>query len=54
MNIDFLSPIKDTIVAHSVLLPPQSFGKSIAAYTNQEGFPDLDRCRNSNFRCSRR
>ena len=42
MNIDFLSPIKDTIVAHSILLPPQSLGKSIHVHTMQEGVPDLE------------
>ena len=42
MNIDFLSPIKDTIVAHSILLPLQSLGKSIHVHTTQEGVPDLE------------
>ena len=41
MNLDFLSPIKDSVVAHSVLLPPNSLGANIQVHTQTKGFPDL-------------
>lgn len=42
MNFDFLTPIKDTIIAHLVLQSAQSLGRNIAVYTTQNGFPDLE------------
>ncbi len=41
MNSDFLSPVKDTVVAHSVLLSPNSLGRKIKIHSQIEGFPDL-------------
>ena len=41
MNADFLTPIKDSVVAHSVLLPPNSLGSIMQVHTQTEGFPDL-------------
>lgn len=42
MNFDFLTPIKDTIIAHLVLQSAQSLGRSILVHTTQNGFPDLE------------
>lgn len=42
MNFDFLTPIKDTIIAHLVLQSAQSLGRNISIHTIQNGFPDLD------------
>ena len=42
MNFDFLIPIKDSIIAHSVLQPSQSLGCNIAVHSIQNGFPDLE------------
>jgi len=42
MNFDFLTPIKDTIIAHLVLQSAQSLGRNIAVHTTQNGFPDLE------------
>jgi len=42
MNFDFLTPIKDAIIAHLVLQPAQSLGRNIAVHTTQNGFPDLE------------
>ncbi|MBT5290234.1 MAG: arginase, partial [Flavobacterium sp.] len=41
MNADFLIPIKDSVVAHSVLLPPNSLGAIMQVHTQTDGFPDL-------------
>ena len=41
MNADFLTPVKDSVVAHSVLLPPNSLGAIMQVYTQTDGFPDL-------------
>lgn len=41
MNSDFLTPIKDFLVAHSLLLPSNSLAASIQIHTQKEGFPDL-------------
>ena len=43
MNFDFLTPIEDSLLAHLVLQSPQSFGKSIAINSEQNGFPDIDK-----------
>lgn len=42
MSTEFLSPIKDSVVAHSVLLPSHSLGRTIRVHSQSEGFPDLD------------
>jgi len=41
MNSDFLSPIKDSVVAHSVLLSPNALGRSFLVHSQTDGFPDL-------------
>ena len=43
MSFDFLTPIKDTILAHLVLQSAQSLGKNIQVYTSQDNFPDLEK-----------
>jgi arginase family enzyme len=42
MNFDFLTPIKDTIIAHLVLQSAQSLGRNIAVHSSQNGLPDLE------------
>ena len=42
MNFDFLTPIKDTIIAHLVLQSAQSLGRNIQVYSTQNGFPELE------------
>jgi arginase family enzyme len=42
MSFDFLTPIKDTIIAHLVLQSAQSLGRNIQVHTSQNDFPDLD------------
>jgi len=42
MNFDFLTPIKDTIIAHLVLQSAQSLGRNIAVHSKQHGVPDLE------------
>ena len=42
MNTEFLSPIKDSVIAHSVLLSSNSLGRSMRVHSQTEGFPDLD------------
>lgn len=42
MNFDFLTPIKDTIIAHLVLQSAQSLGRNIQVHSIQKGFPELD------------
>ncbi len=41
MNSDFLTPIKDFLVAHSLLLPSNSLASTIQIHTQTNGFPDL-------------
>lgn len=42
MDFDFLTPIKDSTVAHSVLLSPQSLGRNIEVHTSQNGIPEIE------------
>ena len=42
MNFDFLTPIKDTIIAHLVLQSAQSLGRNMQVHSAQNGMPDLD------------
>ncbi|MBL4905071.1 MAG: formimidoylglutamase [Flavobacteriaceae bacterium] len=42
MKLDFLAPVKDSIIAHLVLQSAQSFGRSIEVHSQQEGLPDLE------------
>lgn len=41
MNTDFLSPIKDSVVAHSVLLNENALGTKMLVHTQSNGLPDL-------------
>lgn len=41
MNLDFLTPIKDTTIAHLVLQPAQSLGRNIEVHSSQSGVPEL-------------
>jgi formiminoglutamase len=42
MNFDFLTPIKDTIIAHLVPQSAQSLGRYVQVHTLQDGMPELD------------
>ena len=42
MNVDFLTPVKDSVVAHSILLPSTSLGANMRIHTQTDGFPDLE------------
>ncbi len=42
MNKDFLSPVKETALANTLLNSPYCLGNSIRIHTHQDGFPALD------------
>ncbi|MCH3880762.1 MULTISPECIES: formimidoylglutamase [Tenacibaculum] len=42
MIADFLSPVKETVVAHLVLQSDQALGNNITIHSQQDGFPELD------------
>ena len=42
MNSDFLAPIKDSVVAHSVLLASNSLGRTFRIHSQTDGFPDVE------------
>lgn len=44
MNIDFLSPIQDSVVARTLSQPILSLGNKIGVHTTENGFPDLTDC----------
>ncbi len=41
MNLDFLNPVQDSVVAHTMLLSKQTLGKNIAIHSQQFGMPAL-------------
>ncbi len=41
MNPDFFIPVRDSLVVHSVMLPPTSLGATMQIHTQSEGFPNL-------------
>ena len=41
MNIDFFTPIEDSVAANVVLQPSSVLGRNIQLHTVQDGFPDL-------------
>jgi len=42
MNTDFLTPIKDSVLAHLVMQSPNVLGSKIKIHTSKEDFPNLD------------
>lgn len=42
MAFEYLLPVSDQVIAHNVLLLPQSLGNSIAIHSNQNGLPELE------------
>ncbi|WP_338731567.1 formimidoylglutamase [Mangrovimonas cancribranchiae] len=42
MNFDFLSPVSDSVMAHTTLLASQALGRKVLIHSNQNGFPDLE------------
>ncbi len=42
MNLSFLSPVQDLILAHNELLPSLALGRKMSIHTKQNGIPDLD------------
>ena len=45
MSLDFLTPVDDTVLGITSLLPKQVIGKSIHAHTEKLGFPELKNIR---------
>ncbi|MGB2085986.1 MAG: formimidoylglutamase [Flavobacteriaceae bacterium] len=45
MSIDFLTPIEDSVLGVTSLMPKQVIGKSIQIHTEKQGFPDLKNIR---------
>lgn len=41
MNLDFLTPIKDSVLLQSLLQSNQTLGNTFKIYTEQNGFPDV-------------
>jgi len=41
MNFEYLKPVDEALLAHAKLQTNQTFGQSIAVYTQQNNFPDL-------------
>jgi arginase family enzyme len=41
MNQDFLTPVKEVVLAHLALQPSLCLGNTIKVYSEREGFPDL-------------
>jgi len=42
MNFNFLSPVSDSVLAHSELLPDQTLGKKLKIHSKTNGIPELD------------
>lgn len=42
MDFDFLDPVKDSVLAHTLLMPEQVLGRSIKIHTQKEGIPELN------------
>jgi formiminoglutamase len=42
MNFNFLSPVSDTVLAHSELLSNQVLGRKFRVHSNQHGIPDIE------------
>jgi len=42
MNLDFFTPIKDSVVAHLELQASSCFGQNIQIHSQKDGFPDLE------------
>jgi formiminoglutamase len=42
MMQDFLSPVKESVVAHLEILSPLCIGKTVRIHSHQEGFPSLE------------
>jgi hypothetical protein len=41
MDFDFLQPVNESVLAHTVLMPEQAIGRTIKIHSHKEGFPDL-------------
>ncbi|HLV62326.1 formimidoylglutamase [Galbibacter sp.] len=42
MNLEFLTPVSHTVLAHKEMLPSQAIGNSIRIHTKTDGVPELD------------
>lgn len=42
MELDFLTPVHEKVLAHCELLPRQAIGKHIKVHSRQEGLPSLE------------
>ena len=43
MILDFLTPVADSVIAHAKLQDKDSLGNSISFYTEDDGFPDIEK-----------
>ena len=41
MNLNFLSPVQDLVLAHNELLSNQVLGRKLKIHSKQHGMPDL-------------
>src|SRR5690606_24910275 len=42
MDVEFLTPVSNAVLAHKEVLPSQALGNSIRIHTNSDGIPDLE------------
>ncbi len=42
MNLDFLSPVPDSVLAHNELLAPSVLGRKVKIHSSQNGLPELE------------
>lgn len=42
MDLDFLSPVSDLVLAYTELLPVQALGQKLRIHSKQQGIPDLE------------
>jgi hypothetical protein len=42
MDLEFLSPVDDAVVAQIILKSPNTLGNFVDIHTRDDGFPDLD------------
>lgn len=42
MDFDFLQPVEESVLAHTLLMPEQVLGRSLKIHTLKDGFPELN------------
>src|SRR5690606_27061014 len=43
MDVEFLTPVSNAVLAHKEVLPSQALGNSIRIHTKSDGIPELDK-----------